>query len=175
MKKSSRPWYQKINGRIKFLLVMLVLYGVVWVFNPILVTDALTYFRRMVINVFPILCLVFVILFCINWFLKAEKISRYLGRESGVLGWFYAIIGGILISGPPYVLYPLLGEMKKQGARSGLIVTLLYNRNVKIQFLPALAYYFGLRYTAVLSIYIILFSVLNGMAFECFAHDKIKD
>lgn len=154
---------------------MLILYGVIWVFNPILVTDALSYFRGMVIKVFPILCLVFVILFCINWFLKADKISRYLGRESGVLGWFYAIIGGILISGPPYVLYPLLGEMKKQGARNGLIVTLLYNRNVKIQFLPALAYYFGLRYTVVLSIYIILFSVLNGMAFEFFVHDKIPE
>ena len=154
---------------------MLVLYGVIWMFNPALVIDALSYFQGMVVKVFPILGLVFVILFFINWFLKAEKISRYLGRESGASGWFYAIIGGILISGPPYVLYPILGEMKKQGARSGLIVTLLYNRNVKIQFLPALVYYFGLRYAVVLSIYIIIFSVLNGMAFELFVHDRIQE
>ena len=161
-----------ISGGVKFLLSMLLLYGIIGLFDPTFLVGALLYFREMLIKVLPILGIVFVILFAINLFLKADKVSRYLGREAGVMGWLYAVIGGILISGPPYVLYPMLGEMKKHGARSGLIVTLLYNRNVKVQFLPALVYYFGLRYAIVLSIYIILFSVLNGMVFEILVSDR---
>lgn len=40
-------------------------------------------------------------------------------------------------------------------------------------FLPALVYYFGLRYTVVLSIYILLFSVVSGMVFERLVPDKM--
>lgn len=119
--------FTKMNGRKKFLVIVLVLYSVIWIFNPTIIKDALIYSLITLMKVLPILCLVFVILFCFNLFLKAEKISRYLGCESGLLGWLYAVIGGIIVSGPPYVLYPMLGELKKHGARSGLIVTLLYN------------------------------------------------
>ena len=37
------------------------------------------------------------------------------------------------------------------------------------QFMPAMVYYFGIKYTVVLSVYIILFSVLNGKIIEYFA------
>jgi len=60
----------------------------------------------------------------------------------------------------------MLGELKKHGARNGLIAAMLYNRNVKIYFLPAIIYYFNLRYAVILSIYIILFSILNGILLE---------
>ena len=162
---------KKINGRIKFLIIILLVYGALWFMNPALFKDAISYFSLTLKKVVPVLGLVFVVLFILNLVLKPEKIGRFLGRESGILGWLYAVIGGILISGPPYILYPMLGELRKHGARNGLIVTLLYNRNVKIQFIPALVYYFGLRYTVVLSVYIILFSVLNGMIFELFVRD----
>ena len=89
-----------------------------------------------------------------------------MGKDSGLKGWFYDLIGGIIISGPPYVLYPMLGELQDNGARNGLIAAILYNRNVKIHFLPAMIYYFGMRYTVVLSIYILLFSLLNGKLLE---------
>jgi hypothetical protein len=70
--------------------------------------------------------------------LSPSKINKHLGKNSGVKGWLYAIAGGIFISGPPY----------------------------KIYFLPAIIYYFNLRYAVILSIYIILFSILNGILLE---------
>ncbi len=157
---------RKLSGRVKFLFVMLAVYGVVALFNPAAVQNALRYFRVIIMEVIPVLALVFVILFLSNAFLNPERIRRHLGADSGVKGWLYAIIGGIVISGPPYILYPMLGEMQKHGARNALIAAMLYNRNVKIHFLPAMVYYFGLRYTVVLSVYIILFSMLNGKALE---------
>lgn len=151
-----------MKSGVKFLLAMLLLYGVVGLAAPELAGRALAEFRMMLVKIVPILGLVFVVLFLINLLLDPSWIRRHLGRDSGVRGWFFAVIGGIFISGPPYMLYPMLGEFKRHGARDSLLAVFLYNRNVKIPFVPVLAYYFGLRYTVVLSLYIILFSVING-------------
>ncbi|MBW2540150.1 MAG: hypothetical protein JRE27_11165 [Deltaproteobacteria bacterium] len=72
----------------------------------------------------------------------------------------------MLVSGPPYVLYPLLGELKKRGMTNSLLAVFLYNRNVKIPFIPAMIYYFGLKFTIILSVYIIIFSIMNGKIME---------
>jgi len=144
----------------------LVLYGIMALFNPAVTLDALSYFGVMFSKVLPVLGLVFIVLFCTNLFLNPERIRKHLGTDSGLRGWFYAIIGGIIISGPPYVLYPMLGELRRHGARNALLATILYNRNVKIHFIPAMIYYFGIRYTVVLSLYILLFSILNGKLLE---------
>lgn len=171
MKPSRFGFIGKLSGRMKFFLLILSIYGGIAIFNPVLVLNALVYFKGMLAKVVPILALVFVTLFLTNLFLSPAGIRKHLGKDSGLRGWFYAIIGGIVISGPPYVLYPMLGELKQHGAKTGLIATLLYNRNVKVQFLPAMVYYFGIRYTVVLSIYIILFSLLNGKLMDFFTRE----
>jgi len=155
-----------LSGRLKFLIFTLALYGAAELVDPALALAALKYFTVILAKVVPVLALVFVVLFLTNLFLKPERIRRHLGAESGLRGWFYAVVGGIFISGPPYVLYPMLGELQKHGARNALIATMLYNRNVKIHFLPAIIYYFGLLYTVVLSVYILLFSLVNGKMLE---------
>ena len=157
---------RKVSGRMKFLLIILLVYLIAGLINPTLSLNALRYFVGMLPKVLPILTLVFIILFFTNMVLSPSKINKHLGKNSGVKGWLYAIAGGIFISGPPYILYPMLGELKKHGARNGLLATMLYNRNVKIYFLPAIIYYFNLRYAVILSIYIILFSILNGILLE---------
>ena len=155
-----------LSGRIKFLIFVLVLYGGTAFFNPDTVKDALIYFWGMLTKVIPVLGVVFGFLFLVNLFIHPGWIKKHLGPNSGFRGWVYAVIGGILISGPPYIIYPMLGELKKEGARNGLLAAMLYNRNVKPQFLPAMIYYFGFRYTVILSVYIIIFSLLNGKILE---------
>ncbi len=154
---------QNMPGRWKFLLLMIGTYLLVGWLDPVLARAALAGFLGMFFKVLPILGLVFVALWLVNLLLNPERIRKHLGRDSGLKGWFYAVLGGILISGPPYMLYPMLGEFKKHGARNALIAVFLYNRNVKIPFLPVMAYYFGLRYTVIVSVLIILFSLLNGL------------
>lgn len=156
----------RISGRTKFLLAVLAAYGVVALFDPAVVQDAWLYFTAMLIKVLPVLVLVFVVLLLLNLFLHPERIQQHLGTESGLKGWLYAIAAGIFISGPPYLLFPMLGQLKRHGARNALLAAMLYNRNVKIHFLPALIYYFGWPYAVTLSVYIILFSLLNGIVVE---------
>ncbi|MFH1428104.1 MAG: permease [Patescibacteria group bacterium] len=126
----------------------------------------------MFIKIVPILLVVFIIMILVNIYFTKERIGKYLGEKSGIRGWVYAIISGILVSGPPYVLFPLLGEFKKQGMKNSLLAVFLYNRNVKIPFLPVMIYYFGLGFTLILSLYIIIFSILNGKIIKLLIKDR---
>ncbi len=161
-----------MSGRTKFLIYVLVLYGVISIFNQDTIRAALVYFALMLSKVIPVLGMVFGFLFLTNLFIKPEWIRKHIGAESGFRGWFYAVIGGIVISGPPYIIYPMLGELKEHGARSGLLAVILFNRNVKPQFLPAMIYLFGIKYTVILSVYIILFSLLSGKILEFFVREE---
>jgi uncharacterized membrane protein YraQ (UPF0718 family) len=160
------PSTRRLAGRYKFLLLVLALYLIAGLVDPSLVRLALIGFAAMMLRVLPLLALVFLVLFTVNLFLKPERLRRHLGAESGIRGWLWAIVAGIFISGPPYVLYPMLEDFRKQGVRSALVAVFLYNRNVKLQYLPAMVYYFGFRYTVVLSVYIILFSLISGKLVE---------
>ncbi len=148
---------------MKFFLSVLLLYIILLFTNFNLAEQTFLNFLSMVEKIIPLLFLVFAVMVVVNLFFTKEITTRYLGEKSGLLSWLYAIVAGILISGPPYVLYPMLGELKNNGMKNSLIAVMLFNRNVKIPFIPALIYYFSLKYALVFSAYIILFSILNGL------------
>jgi uncharacterized membrane protein YraQ (UPF0718 family) len=150
------------NGGLWFLGASVMLYAIIALFDTALVSEALSGFFSMLARIVPILILVFVIMVGFNLFFSKSGFERHIGAESGFRGWFYAIIGGILVSGPPYLLYPILGDLKRKGATNALLATFLYNRNVKIPFIPVMIYYFGLPFTVIISVYIVLFSIMNG-------------
>lgn len=152
----------KISGGMKFLIIVLALYSIVSFFSFSVAQNAFLNFWNMFIKIIPILGIVFMVMILVNLFFTKERVIKHLGKDSGVMGWIYAIISGILVSGPPYILFPLLGDLKKSGMKNSLIAVFLYNRNVKIPFLPVTVYYFGLNFTIVLSFYIVIFSILNG-------------
>jgi len=163
---------KNINGRIKFLLTILLIYIFVGVFDFSIIQMAITNFSFMFIKIVPILLVVFMVMILVNIYFTKEKIRKYLGEKSGIRGWVYAVVSGILVSGPPYVLFPLLGELKRGGMKNSLLAVFLYNRNVKIPFLPVMIYYFGFGFTIILSLYIVIFSILNGKIVGVLTKDK---
>ena len=154
---------KKISKPLVFMLSVLALYAILFVFNKYLIIAAFIGTLILFFKLLPILLLVFIISLGINYYLKGDKVQKYLGKESGIKGWFYAIISGILVAGPPYILYPLLGDLKKSGMKDSLLAVFLYNRNVKIPFIPVMIYYFGTAFTVIMSIYIVIFSIFNGL------------
>lgn len=153
----------KISKGWKFFLAMCWVYLIVWLFSKYYVIQAISDTLGMLGKIIPVFVLVFIFMFFTNLFLKAEQIRKHIGEGSGKKGWVYAMISGILVAGPPYVLFPMLGDLKKKGMKDSLIAVFLYNRNVKIPFIPIMIFYFGAAYTIILSVYIVLFSVLNGI------------
>lgn len=154
---------KKSNGGMKLFLIVLALYFIVGIFNLQLAKEAALNFFYMLIKIIPILFIVFIVMIGVDIYFTKDRTKNFVGDESGIKGWIYAIISGILISGPPYILYPLLGNLKKRGMKNSLLAALLYNRNIKIPFIPVMIYYFGIKFTMVISIYIIIFSIFNGI------------
>ncbi len=164
--------FKKIRLGNKFLLIVLTVYALMAFWDLNLVWEGLVKTLFIFFKLIPILLLVLLVMFLINKYFKVDKVEKYLGVDSGWKGWFYAVISGILISGPPYILFPLLKDLKQKGMKNSLIAVFLYNRNVKIPFLPVMIYYFGLAFTVVISCYIILFSILNGLLIAFFVDSK---
>ena len=108
----------------------------------------------------------FVLIFIFNYVLSDQKIKKYL---TGKLSWkkyFLTICLGILSSGPIYVWYPFLADLKEQGFKNGLISVFLYNRAVKLPLIPVLIYCFSLKFVILITSLMIIFSIINGIIID---------
>lgn len=158
-KKSSKLSYY-------FLLAVIIIYITAALIAPEIAASALRIFSNIFIQIAPVLVIVFFLLFLTDLLIKPEKVMKYLGKESGIIGWPVAIAGGIISSGPIYVWFPFLADLRKKGMRTALAATFLYNRAVKVPLLPLMIYYFGIAFTAVLTVYMIVFSIVIGILTE---------
>lgn len=157
---------QKIGGGWVFFIIAFLICATVTIINPALALPTLTALGQLLEKVIPILIFVFILIFLFNLWLKPEVVVRYLSKQSGIKGWLLAIGGGIVSMGAIYMWYPLLSDLKEKGMDNSLIATFLYNRAIKLQLLPFLIYYFGWAFTITMTVYMIIFSVINGWAVD---------
>ena len=146
-----------------FLLIVLAAYGVIGMNDTETVRQALSFFRKSMESMLPILALVFLLLLVADLPIEAKWIKRNLGREAGLKGWLIAAVGGVLATGPVYPWYALLHELREEGMRTPLVTVFLYSRAVKLPLLPLMIHYFGTAYTLVLCLYLLGFSIVNGV------------
>ncbi len=156
--KSMAGWY--------FLIAVIVLYAISFFISSKITMAGLKYAVNIFEKVIPIFVLIYILLVLINYYVKPQSLAKHLGEGSGLKGWTLAVVAGILSSGPIYMWYPLLNELQKHGVRNGLIAVFLYNRAVKPALLPLIIYYFGLKFTIVLTIVMIGISILQGMMID---------
>lgn len=157
---------QLINSPWIFLVVMILIYSAVAVFDFSLFRVVVSTFERIFWRILPILPLIFGLIFLSNLFLEPKQIKEYLGKESGLKGYLISIVGGIISTGPIYMWYPLLEDFKEKGMRLSLIATFLYNRAIKLPLLPVIIFYFGWSFTLVLTVLMVFFSIVNGILTE---------
>ncbi len=156
----------QINSKWFFLTVVAALYLIAAIADFTLFKGALFEFAALAQKIIPVLVLVFILMFLSNLFLDPKKINKLVGESAGTKGWIMSVAGGILSSGPIYMWYPLLSDLKEKGMKDSFMAVFLYNRAVKIPLLPMMVYYFGLKFTAILTFYMILFSIINGVFVE---------
>jgi len=156
----------KSYAGIYFLLIVAVLWCIVLMIDIKKVFDAWQFFIGILLKIIPVIILIFILMIFINYFIRQNTLTKYLGRDSGFQGWIIATIAGILSTGPIYLWYPLLNDMQKQGVRDGLIATFIYNRAIKLPLLPLLIMYFGLAYTSILTVVVIIASFFQGYLTE---------
>ena len=155
---SRTGWY--------FLGIVILFYFVMGILKPDVILPSLKFFMGIFERIWWIFVIIFVLLVIVNKFITAKSVAKYFGKQSGIKGWLAAIIGGIISTGPIYMWYPLLNEFQKHGMRDGLIATFLYNRAIKPALLPLIIFYFGLKFTVVLTVVMMVASVFQGVIVE---------
>ena len=154
---------------VKFLFLVGLIYLVLLIFDNSNAMISLTKFIKIFSLLLPIFAFIIILTALINYFLKPKQIMKHFGEDSGKTGIFYSLIGGILSHGPMYAWYGMLSDMRKHGLKDGLIVTFLYSRAVKLPLLPMMLAIFGLTYTIVINIYIIIFAIIQGKIMDKFS------
>ncbi len=156
---------EKIELKYVFLIGMILIYLIIFFFNQKLFNLALKKSVSIFLSILPSLVFVFILTFVFNFLINPRKMTSFL-KKNGVVGTIFAIVSGIISTGPIYLWYPLLGDLQEKGVKNYFIAIFLYNRAIKLPLLPLFVSYFGLGYAIVLTFYMIVFSVLNGFFVE---------
>ena len=164
---------KKIGGGWLFFISVCLLSLILLPINSPAVQKGFAIFIDLLVQLLPILALVFALIFVSNLFMDNSFAAKYLGDTSRLRGWLIALIGGFLSAGPTYIWYPLLKDLKKKGTRDGFIAAFLYNRVVKIPLIPIMILYFGMKIVVVLTVFILIFSFIDGFLVEKLSGVKI--
>ncbi len=164
------PKRTKSRKRSGFVMLAVVacIYLITFYFNPQAGQDALLAALKILKMIIPILLVVFFLMALLYTFINAKSISRHIGEQSGLRGWVIALIGGIFSHGPAYVWYPMISNLREHGARDGLLVAFFYTRSIKLPWLPLMVSYFGLAFTVVLTVLVILSAWMQGVIVDKF-------
>jgi hypothetical protein len=156
MKKTRipKPWY--------FLIIVMIAYITLLISNKDSFYSCIYFFGELLLKIIPIFVTVFVLMVFTNYFITQKFIIKHT-KKKGIKKWFFIIIGGILSSGPVYMWYPLLADLKNKGLSEGFIACFLYNRAIKLPLLPLIILYFGWKFVIVLSLIMIAASVIQGI------------
>jgi len=51
---------------------------------------------HMLVQIFPALIVIILLMALMNYFVNPKTVSKYVGKGSGITGWFLAVFSGIL-------------------------------------------------------------------------------
>jgi len=157
------------------LLLTLVIYIVTAFFNSDVALASLQKSFEIIKSIAPIIVIVLFLMAIFTTLVKPKKMVKHIGDDSGLKGWMIAVFGGVLSHGSTYIWYPILSQMRNEGAREGLIVAFFYARAIKLPWIPVMIAYFGLTFTLLLSLYILVGAVVQGIIADKFVKvDLIK-
>lgn len=156
LKEIQKSWY--------FLVTMVLIYSVLSFLNYDLFESSLKIFLGILIKIIPIFIFIFILMVFTNYFVTPKFILKHIEKDKSVKKWIFAVVGGLLSSGPAYMWYPLLADLKEKGISNGLIACFLYNRGaLKIPLLPLMILYFNWEYIIVLCFVMMFVSIIQGM------------
>jgi uncharacterized membrane protein YraQ (UPF0718 family) len=153
LRQISTSWY--------FFASAVFIYILLLIFYRELFFASTGYVYNIFIKILPFFVLAFILMTLTNYFITPKYLLKHF-KGRGIKKWVFIIISGILSSGPVYMWYPLLADLRKKGLSYGLIACFLYNKAIKIPLMPLLILYFGWKYFLVLSTVMVFFSILQG-------------
>ena len=157
-KKKMGKWY--------FLIIVVLSYLSIYFFLPGKMIPILNFYIKLIFKILPIFLLVYTIMVLTNYFVNNKVLQKYMGEGSGIKGWIISITAGIISMGPAYMWYPLLKDLQNKGIKNRFLVAFLYNRGIKLPWLPLLIQFFGWKFSLTLLIVMAILSVPQGIITE---------
>jgi len=166
--KTLKQKFSNLSPGLKFLSLVILIYLFILIFNFTFFLVSLNRFIVLATKILPSILGAFILIFIFNYILSDQKIKKYLVGKLNWKKYFLTICLGILSAGPIYAWYPFLADLKEQGFKNGLISIFLYNRAIKLPFIPIIIYYFSLKFVILIIILMIIFSIINGIIINKF-------
>jgi hypothetical protein len=157
---------EKIGLTKIFLLASFLLYFFMYLFSNELFFTSVFHAVKIIDSIALALIFVYAMVFCFNLFFDAEKFRFLIRKDAGKKGWALILFTGVISSGPIYLWYPLLAELKEKGMRDSFSAAFLFTRAIKPPLIPLLIHYFGFAFVGILTFWMIIFSVINGVLVE---------
>ena len=170
MKKDTKKKSKK--SKWIFLGVVVMAYLLVFFFNQERFYKIFHVFTKIIKQIVPIFSIVILLMFLLNYFVSNAFLKKHMGEDSGAKAWIISIIAGVLSIGPIYMWYPLMKELKQSGVKDRYIAAFLYNRGIKLQWLPMLVLYFSWKFSIVLLLVMLVFSIPQGIITERLTQNK---
>ncbi len=148
---------------VKFLFTILALYIVLFVIDFQNSSEALNKSVNIIFSLIPIFIFIILLTTLINYFMQPKKVMKYFEKNNSKKSLLFMILGGILSHGPMYAWYGILNNLREHGLKDGLIIVFLYARTIKLPLLPFMVEIFGIVFTIVINLYIIIFAVVQGI------------
>jgi len=165
LKNISKAWY--------FVLIMLITHITLYFFNTQAFNKSINFFLNLLNKIIPIFILIFFLMVLMNFFVTTKIITKHF-KDKKIKAWIFAILSGIISTGPIYMWYPLLRNAREKGVSHGLISCFLYNRAIKIFLIPIMIFYFGIKYILILSVLMIIMSIIQGITINKFLGEEQK-
>jgi hypothetical protein len=170
MEKS--PNKKNKNGKWIFLGVSVIIYLSIFFVDSSKMQIILNNYIKLLLQILPVFSLVYLIMLATNYFVNNKDLKKHMAEGSKLKVWTISIIAGIISVGPIYIWYPLMQDLQKKGVKDRYLSTFLYNRGIKLQWLPMLILYFGLKYSVTLLIVMAILSIPQGIITEKLAEKK---
>ncbi len=153
--------------RSQWLLVLaLLLYGWAYLVSPERAAKALGIAAQTFGSVVLLIIAVMGLVGLTQVWISRETVGRLLGQEAGFKALLIAAFCGTLLIGPAYLIFPLLMSIRRQGARWGVIATVLAAYSVKPPMIPLEIEFLGWKFSLARSLLTIVFAIPAGLLIE---------
>ena len=146
--------------------ITILLYGAAFLVDQERATRALSSSVITFSSVLLLIISVFSLVGLLQVWIKKEVIVRLLGREGGIKSLLIATLCGTLLIGPAYIIFPLLMEIQKQGARWAVITIVLTSYAIKLHMIPIEVEFLGWPFALGRALVTIALAIPTGLLVE---------
>ena len=153
--------------RSQWLLTLaLALYAWALAVAPARAGQALRYSGELLLSVSVLVLAVMGLVGLVQVWISRDTVARLLGEEGGAKALLLAALCGTLLIGPPYVIFPLLMTVRRQGARWAVVTIVLAAYAVKLPMIPLEVGFLGWPFSLGRSLLTLLFAFPTGLLVE---------